>query len=72
MKIEKSSPIQAKTSKSEREYSRLGAESYWSLGRVAKKKKKIVAFIFERFRLWTSFESSPVPVKTLSWMVNSR
>ena len=55
-------PIQAKTSKSGREYFGLGAESYWSLGRVAKKEKKIA---FGRFRLWTSFESSPVLVKIL-------
>ena len=32
-------PIQAKTSEIGREYFRLGAESYSSLGRVGKKKK---------------------------------
>ena len=30
---------------------------------VSEKKKKILASIFERFRLWTSLESSPVSVK---------
>ena len=43
---------------------RLGAESYSSLGRVGKKKENSVS-TFGLFRLWTSFESSPVSVKTL-------
>ena len=42
---------------------RLGAESYSSLGRVGQEKKKILASTFRRFRLWTSFEPSPVSVK---------
>ena len=49
MKIEKSSPIQAKTSKSGREYFRLGAESYSSLGRFGKKKKKIACPLLNVF-----------------------
>ena len=48
-----------------REYFRLGAESNSSLGRVRKKRKKSVS-TFGRFRLWTSFESSPVSVKRLN------
>ena len=55
-------PIQAKTSKSGREYFRLGAESYSSLGRLGKEEKKILASTFGQIRLWTSFESSPVSV----------
>ena len=55
-------PIQAKTSKSGREYFRIGVESYLSLGRVGKRKANSVS-TFGRFRLWTSFESSPVSVK---------
>ena len=46
-------------SKSGREYFRLGAELYSSLGRVGKKEENSVS-TFGRFRLWTSFESSPV------------
>ena len=51
--------MQAKKSKSGREYFRLGAESYSSLGRIAKKEKKIARPLF---CLWTSLESSPVSV----------
>ena len=58
-------PIQAKTSKSGREYFRLGAESYSSIERVGKKKKKNGVSTFGRFRLWTSSESSPVSVNGL-------
>ena len=32
------------------------------VGRVGKKEKKILTSMFERSRLWTSFESSPVSV----------
>ena len=42
-------PIQAKTSKSGREYFRLGAESYLSLGRVGKKEKKIACSLLDVF-----------------------
>ena len=55
-------PIHAKTSKSGREYFRLGAESYSSLGRVGKKSEENSVYTFGRSRLWTSFESSPVSV----------
>ena len=48
-------------SNSGREYFRLGAESYSSLGRVEKKEENSVS-TFGRFRLWTSLESSPVSV----------
>ena len=41
-------PIQAKTSKSEREHFRLSAESYSSVERVGKKKKKNT-----RVHFWT-------------------
>ena len=44
-------------------YFRLGAESYSSLGRVGKKRRKILASTFGRFPLWTSFDFSPVSVK---------
>ena len=47
-----------------REYFRLGAESYSSLGRVGKREENSVS-TFGRFRLWTSLESSPVSVKFL-------
>ena len=50
-------------SKSGREHFRLGAESYWSLGRVGKKEKKILTSTSGQIRLWTSFESSPASVK---------
>ena len=50
-------------SKSGRKYFRLGAESYSSLGRVGKKGEENSVSTFGRFRLWTSFESSPVSVK---------
>ena len=50
-------------SKSGREYFRLGAESYSSLGRVEKKKEENSVSTFGRFRRWTSLESSPVSVK---------
>ena len=49
-------------SKNGREYFRLGAESYSSLGRVEKLEENSVSTL-GRFRLWTSFESSPVSVK---------
>ena len=42
---------------------RLGAESYSSLGRVGKKENSVSTF--GRFRLRTSFESSPVSVNRL-------
>ena len=61
-----------KTSRSGREFFRLGAESYSSLGRVGKKMKKILASTFGQIRLWTSFESSPVSVNLyFSWPVTS-
>ena len=44
-----SSPIQAKMSKSGREYFRLGVESYSSLGRVGKKEKKIACPLLDVF-----------------------
>ena len=50
-------------SKSGREYFRLSAELYSSLGRVGKKREENSASTFGRFRLWTSFESSPLSVK---------
>ena len=62
---QKFKPIQAKRSKSGREYFLLGAESYASLGRVEKKREEKSVSSFRRFRLWTSFESSPVSVKIL-------
>ena len=55
-------PIQTKKSKSGREYFRLVAESYSSLGRVGKIEENSVS-TFGRIRLWTSFKSSPVSVK---------
>ena len=61
-----------------RKYFRLGAESYSSLGRVEKKRKENSLSTFGRFRLRTSFESSPVSVKMdstiimkCSWFRNS-
>ena len=50
-------------SKSGREYFRLGADSYSSLGRVGKKREEKSVSTFGRFGLWTSSESSPVSVK---------
>ena len=44
-------PIQAKTSESGREYFRLGAESYSSLGRVGKKREENSVSTFGHFRL---------------------
>ena len=54
-----------KTLKSERENFRLGAESYSSLGRVERREENTVS-TFGRFRLRTSFESSPVSFKYLN------
>ena len=48
--------------RSEREYFRLGVESYSSLWRVGRRGEKSVS-TFGQMRLWTSFESSPVSVK---------
>ena len=48
-------------SKSAREYFRFGAESY--VARTRRKKAENSVSNFGRFRLWTSFESSPVSVK---------
>ena len=59
-------------SKSGREYFRLGAESYSSLGRVAKKREENSVSTFGRFRLWTSFESSPVSVKKIKKLLKMK
>ena len=59
--------IQAKTFKSGREYFRLVADSYSSDASEKKEKstpKKSVS-TFGRFRLWTSFECSPVSINNL-------
>ena len=47
--LKQSQPIQAKISKSEREYFRGGAESYSSLGRVEKKRKKNLRPLLAKF-----------------------
>ena len=55
--------MQEKTFKSEREYFRLGL-SHTRRSDASEKIKKILASTFERFRLWTSFESSHVSVNS--------
>ena len=56
--------------KSEHDYFRLVAESYSSLGRVGVSRDGTV-FTFEKIRLWTSFESSPVSVKYLNPLITA-
>ena len=56
--------------KSGREYFRLGAESYSSLGRVGKKREENSVSPFGRFRPWTNFESSPVSFNITQYELN--
>ena len=54
--------MQAKTSKSGREFFD-STLSHTRRSDASEKREENSVFIFGRFRLWTSFESSPVSVK---------